>query len=133
MKYLYISTRDIEGICNPKAQVINDFMFGETQIFCTKLCIHRNQIRSDFIVKSYKFNILLVDIKQKEINMFLEWKDRCFPEGIESHVNIYETRDKDVCLYMLGTDIDLMITGYFYKKFIPVLTIVTSVADETAI
>tara|TARA_B100000405_G_scaffold281528_1_gene226009 strand:+ start:165 stop:443 length:279 start_codon:yes stop_codon:yes gene_type:complete len=83
-----------------------------------------------FILKSYKFNTLLVDIKEKEINMFLSWKNRCFPSGIESHVNIYETRDKDECLYLLQTDMNLHVTGYFFKRFEPVLSVVTSVANQ---
>ena len=130
MKYLYLSTRDIEGYCKPEPQIIDDFLYNDIQIFCTKLeTLERNQIRFDFILKSYRFNVLLVDIKQKDINMFLDWKQRCFPTGIQAHVNIYETRDKDECLYQLGTDMDLMVTGYFFKKFIPVLTMVTSMTN----
>ena len=127
MKYLYVSTRNIE-LCKPKEHVIDDFMFKDTPIFCTKLCETDDSFC--FIVKSYKFNVLLVDIKEKDINMFLEWKNRCFPSGIESHVNIYETRDKDECLYLLQTDMDLLVTGYFFKRFEPVLTVVTSMTDQ---
>jgi hypothetical protein len=128
MKYLYISSRGIEGLCDPKTHIIEDFMFRDRQIFCTKLeNIERNQIRFDFILKSYKFNVLLVDIKQKEINMFLEWKQRCFPVDIETHVNIYETRDKDECLYLLQTDMNLMVSGYFFKRFMVVLSMITPV------
>jgi hypothetical protein len=108
MKYLYISSRGIEGLCDPKTHIIEDFMFRDRQIFCTKL---EN----------------IVDIKQKEINMFLEWKQRCFPVDIETHVNIYETRDKDECLYLLQTDMNLMVSGYFFKRFMVVLSMITPV------
>jgi hypothetical protein len=131
MKYLYLSSRGIEGLCDPKTHIIEDFMFRDQQFFCTKLeHIERNQLRFDFILKSYKFNVLLVDIKQKEINMFFKWKQRCFPADIETHVNIYETRDKDECLYLLQTDINLMVTGYFFKRFIAVLSMITPMTDE---
>ena len=127
MKYLYVSTRNID-LCKPKENIIDDFMFKDHQIFCTKLCETNEQF--NFILNSYKFNTLLVDIKEKEINMFLLWKNKCFPSGIESHVNIYETRDKDECLYLLQTDMNLFVTGYFFKRFEPVLTVVTSMTDQ---
>lgn len=130
MKYLYLSSRGIEGLCDPKTHIIEDFMFRNQQFFCTKL--ERNNIMGsfDFILKSYKFNILLVDIKEKEINMFLKWKQRCFPADIETHVNIYETRDKDECSYLLQTDMNLMVTGYFFKRFMAVLSMITPITDE---
>ena len=127
MKYLYVSTRNIE-LCEPKENVIDDFMFNNHQFFCTKLCETNDPFI--FILKSYKFNTLLVDIKEKEINTFLSWKDKCFPSGIETHVNIYETRDKDECLYLLQTDMNLLVTGYFFKRFEPVLAVVTSMTDQ---
>jgi len=52
---------------------------------------------------------------------------------METHVNVYKTNDKDESLYLLNTDNDLNIIGYFFKKFIPVLTLITSMADIPAV
>lgn len=128
MKYLYVSNKKIEGFCQPKKEIIGDFMFESERIYCTKL-ENTHSASFDFILKTYNFNILLVHITHKEIPIFMTWRDTYFPNGIDVHVNIYETRDIEESLYMLKTDCDLNIKGYFFKKFIPVLHKVTSLTD----
>jgi hypothetical protein len=126
MKCLYVSNKEIEG-CELKAMTIGDFVYNGTRIYCTKLVDPgENQIRMDFILNSYNFTALLANIKHDEIDMFLSWRRRYFPE-LPTHVNIYDTRDIDESLYRLKTDMDLNIIGYFFKKFIHVLGRITPV------
>ena len=134
MKCLYVSNKEIEAIglgCELKPHTISDFVFQGTRMYCTKLVgLGENQIRMEFIFNSYNFTTLLANIKHEEIELFLRWKRRYFP-NIVAHVNIYDTRDIDESLYLLKTDMDLNIIGYFFKKFIHVLgriTLVTYVA-----
>ena len=126
MKCLYVSNKEIEG-CQLKDMAIGDFMFHGHRIYCTKLGkLGENQIRMEFILKSYNFTTLLANIKHDEIETFLQWRLRYFPNTL-THVNIYETRDIDESLYLLKTDMDLNIIGYFFKKFIHVLGRITPV------
>ncbi len=126
MKCLYVSNKETEG-CELKAMTIGDFVYNGTRIYCTKLTeLGENQIRMEFILNSYNFNTILANIKHEEIELFLCWKRRYFP-NIVAHVNIYETRDIDESLYRLKTDMDLNIIGYFFKKFVHVLGRITPI------
>ena len=126
MKCLYVSNKEIEG-CELKAMTIADFVYNGNRIYCIKLTeLGENQIRMEFILNSYNFTTILANIKHEEIELFLSWRRRYFPNTI-AHVNIYETRDIDESLYRLKTDMDLNIIGYFFKKFVHVLGRITPV------
>lgn len=135
MKYLYVSTKDLEGLCKVKKQCIDDFIYNGERFYCTELedvMLSTNQVRFQFILNSYKFNILLAHIKHEEIPIFINWRDRFFP-NTRTYINVYKTNDIGESLYLLKTDHDLNITGYFFKKFIPVLKLITSMADITPV
>ena len=127
MKYLYVSTKKIEGYCTPKSQTIHDFIFNKKRIFCTKLDLTDDDTLSfQFILMTYNIQMLLVHITHQEIETFFSWKKKYFPSGVRAIVNIYSTKDKTDSLYKLCADKDLTITPYFFKEFIPVLTTITS-------
>ena len=133
MKCLYISTLKLPHQNEFKEEVISDYMYRDTRFFCTKLKkIERNQIRFDFILKTYKFTNLLAHITHEEIPIFLEWRDRFFP-NMETIVNIYCTYDKSESLYLLGTDMNLDITGYFFKTIEPVFALITPMTSVSSV
>ena len=135
MKYLYVSRKDLDGFCSVEDHMIGDFIYNGERFYCTKLTDinkTRNQTRFDFILKSYNFNIILAHVEHDDINLFMKWRNRYFP-NIETHVNVYKTEDKDESLYLLNTDNDLNVIGYFFKKFVPVLSLITSMADIPAV
>jgi len=123
---LYLSTHKIEGYCNPESMKIDDFMFNDKRIYCTKLELCKHQIRFAFVLDSYNIDTLLVNLYAAEIPLFIQWKKRYFPSRIKSHVNVLDVEPDTVsALYALGTDMDLLITGHFSPSFITVLHIVT--------
>lgn len=127
MKYLYLATEKLEGYCDPQSETFDDFIFNKKRIYCTKLEIpHRNTIRFEFILMTYNIDTLLVNITHDQIPLFLAWRQRYFPKGIPSIVNICYTRDLDDSLHALGVDADLSITCHFFKVFVPVLRSITS-------
>jgi len=127
MKYLYLATTELEGYCDPKSETFGDFIFNKKRIYCTKLEVpHSNNIRFEFILMTYNISTLLVNITHYQIPMFLAWRQRYFPQGIRSIVNIYNTKDICDSLYCLEADTDLSITCHFFEEFIPVLTSITT-------
>lgn len=135
MKYLYVSTKDLEGLCKVRNQSIDDFIYFGERFYCTKLedvNVSTNQVRFRFILNSYNFNTILAHVKHEEIPMFMAWRDTFFP-GVHAHVNVYKTTDIDESLYLLNTDNDLSVIGYFFKRFEPVLTMITSVTNVPAV
>lgn len=114
MKYLYVTSNEL-GNLTPTTNTIGDFLHGNHRIYYTKLDLGTNQIQFDFILKTYNFTTLLANITEDEIPLFMLWRSTYFP-GIRTHVNIYETRDKEQALYLLEADMDLQTTVYFYKR-----------------
>lgn len=103
------------GNLTPMTNTIGDFLHGKHRVYYTKLDLGNNQIQFEFILKTYNFTTLIANITEDEIPLFMLWKSTYFP-GIRSHVNIYQTRDKEQALYLLEADIDLQTTVYFYKR-----------------
>ena len=90
MKYLYVSRKALDGICSVQDHMIGDFIYNGERFYCTKLTDinkTRNQTRFDFILKSYNFNIILAHVEHDDINIFMEWRNRYFP-NMETHVNV---------------------------------------------
>lgn len=114
MKYLYLTSNEL-GNLTPMTNTIGDFLHGKHRVYYTKLDLGNNQIQFEFILKTYNFTTLIANITEDEIPLFMLWKGTYFP-GIRSHVNIYQTRDKEQALYLLEADIDLQTTVYFYKR-----------------
>lgn len=128
MKCLYISTAKLPHQNALQEGVITDYMYRDNIIYCTKLTkIERNQIRLNFILQTYKFTKIVAHITHDEIPLFLKWRDTFFP-NIQTIANIYNTCDIDETLYKLGTDMNLDITGYFFKNIEPVFAMITSTA-----
>lgn len=129
MKYLYVSNQD-NDFCTPKAGKIDDFVFNTKRIYCTKL----DKCTSDFqfILKQYTFTYLLAQIKQSEIEEFLCWKAFYCP-CLPACINIYDVRDIGEAMYMIGSDIHLNMKTTFFRRFQPVLAMITRMTNETTI
>jgi len=114
MKALYITNTSFMD-CIPETHTIGDIIYKEHRIYYTKLDLGKDQIQFNFILQTYKFTMLIANITEEEIPLFMLWRDTYLP-GIETKVNVYETRDKDQVLYLLEADTDLETTVYFYKR-----------------
>mgnify|MGYP006091993359 CR=1 FL=1 len=129
MKYLYISTRPTE-FCTPEANKIDDFVFNATRIYCTKMDHRKTEFQ--FILKQYNFNCLMAHVKQSEIVQFIAWKTYYCP-SIPSYINIYDIRDIGETLYQLGSDINLNTKTTFFRRFEPVLAMVTRMTNQVTV
>ena len=129
MKYLYVSTQTTD-FCTPEPNKINDFMFNSVRIYSTKLDHRHTDFQ--FILRQYSFTTLLAHIKQSEIEMFLQWKAYYCP-GTPSYINVYDIRDIGEAMYLIGSDINLNMKTTFFRRFEPVLAMVTRMADKTPV
>ena len=74
MKYLYLATKKLDGYCNPESKTVDDFIFENKRIFCTRLEEPGlNTVRFGFILNTYNIDKLLVNIHHNEIELFLDW------------------------------------------------------------
>lgn len=126
MKYLYLSSQRSE-FCIPQEGIINNFTYCGMNFYYTKLTDNKT-VQSQFILNSYNFKNLLVHIRHDEIPLFLTWRQTHYPEGIQTIVNIYDSKDRDTSRYMLNIDTDLTTICHFFKTFEHVLMSIASVA-----
>lgn len=129
MKCLYVSTLTTD-FCIPEANKINDFLFNCARIYSTKL--NHRQPNFQFILKQYRFTTVLAHIKQSEIKQFLRWKLYYCP-GIPAYINVYDIQSIGEAMYMIGSDINLNMKTTFFRRFEPVLAMVTRMAEKMTV
>jgi len=105
-------------------------MFNSVRIYSTKLDHRHTDFQ--FILRQYSFTTVLAHIKQSEIEMFLQWKAYYCP-GTPSYINVYDIRDIGEAMYLIGSDINLNMKTTFFRRFEPVLAMVTRMADKTPV